>query len=266
MRRALHAHWPEYLIEAVGLGTFMVSASMFAALLYHPASPVAAALMGSLLQRALMGLAMGLTAVALVYSPWGRQSGAHFNPVVTLTFFRLGKVAGWDAAFYVLAQCAGGLAAMMLVATILGTVVAHPAVNYVVTVPGPAGPGVAFLAELSITFVLMTVVLTVSNTPRVARFTGLCAGGLVALYVMLEAPLSGMSMNPARTAASAFPAALWTGFWIYLTAPPLGMLLAAELHRRQRRPVLCAKLDHDTTRRCIFRCGYAASAPGPGGQ
>ena len=244
----------------------MVSASLFTALLYHPASPVADALAGSWLQRGLMGVAMGLTAVGLIYSPWGRQSGAHFNPVVTATFFRLGKVAGWDATFYVLAQFGGGLAAMALVAAILRVVVAHPAVNYVVTVPGPAGRGVAFLAELTITFVLMTVVLTVSNTPRVARFTGLCAGGLVALYITLEAPLSGMSMNPARTAASAFPAALWTGFWVYLTAPALGMLLAAELHvRRHRRPVLCAKLNHDTTRRCIFRCSYEAASPATGG-
>jgi aquaporin Z len=67
-----------------------------------------------------------------------------------------------------------------------------------------------------------------------------------------------MSMNPARSFASAVAADLWTAFWIYATAPLIGMLLAAELRLRlSPRPVPCAKLHHDTARRCIFRCGYA---------
>lgn len=67
-----------------------------------------------------------------------------------------------------------------------------------------------------------------------------------------------MSMNPALSFASALPASLWTSFWVYLTAPPLGMLLAAELYLRLAlRPVRCAKLHHAGRRRCIFRCGWA---------
>src|SRR3989304_987347 len=81
-------------------------------------------------------------------------------------------------------------------------------------------------------FLLMTVVLAASNTPRLARRTGLFAGVLVAAYITVEAPLSGMSLNPARTFASALPASVWTAFWVYLAAPPLGMLLAAELYAR----------------------------------
>src|SRR2546428_13724378 len=101
----------------------------------------------------------------------------------------------------------------------------------------------------------MAGVLAVWNTARPARFAGLCAGALVATWIVLEAPLSGMSMNPARSLASALPANLWTAFWIYLVAPPLGMLLAAELHvRLGRLPVLCAKLDPGRGRRRRFRC------------
>jgi aquaporin Z len=100
MREALRQHWPEYLMEAAGLGLFMISACVFAILLFHPASPVAGFRGGHLARRALMGLAMGTTAVALIYSPWGQRSGAHLNPAVTLTFLRLGKVRGWDAAFW----------------------------------------------------------------------------------------------------------------------------------------------------------------------
>ena len=142
-------HWPEYLIEAAALGAFMVSAAVWAALLYHPASPVARAISNALVRRAFMGLAMGSTAVAIVYSRWGQRSGAHMNPAVTLTFFRLGKVAGWDAVFYAMAQIVGGLSGIVAVAALTGGRVAHPAVSYVATVPGAWGVGVAFAAALS---------------------------------------------------------------------------------------------------------------------
>src|SRR5690242_1345986 len=104
MRHALKNHWPEYLMEAAELGIFMVSASVFTILLYHPGSPVVRAIAPDFIRRILMGLAMGLTLVGIVFSPWGKQSGAHMNPAFTLTFYRLGKVAPWDAVFYVIAQ------------------------------------------------------------------------------------------------------------------------------------------------------------------
>jgi aquaporin Z len=120
--------------------------------------------------------------------------------------------------------------------------------------PGAEGSAVAFGAELGISFLLMLVVLAVSNTPGIARYTGVAAGSLVAVYIALEAPLSGMSMNPARTAASAVWAHSYHGLWLYFVAPPAGMLLAAEVFRlaRGRRAVFCAKLDHDDRYRCIF--------------
>lgn len=259
MVRALARAWPEYLMEAAGLGTFMLSACVFATLLEYPAWPVRQALADPFLRRALIGIAMGLTAVGIIYSPWGQRSGAHLNPSVTLTFWRLGKVEVWDAAFYVMAQFAGGLTGVLIAGCIVGNPVAEPPVSYAATAPGPAGAGVAFLAEMAISFVLMWVVLAVSNTRDLARFTGLCAGALVATYITFEAPLSGMSMNPARTLASAVPARMWTALWVYFTAPPLGMLLAAEVYLRLRgaRGVICAKLHHTNRTRCIFRCGYA---------
>ena len=258
MLTALRRHWPEYLIEAAGLGIFMIAACLATALLELPASPVRQAIADPVLRRALVGSAMGLTAIALTYSPWGKQSGAHFNPTLTLTFFQLGKVAPADAVFYVLAQFAGGLAGVLVAVAVLGKGIMDPAVGYIVTVPGAPGVGVAFLAEAMIAFGLMVVVLAVSNTPRLARFTGLCAGLLVLTYITFEAPLSGMSMNPARTLGSAIAAQVWTALWVYFTAPPLGMALAAELYSRLKGPnaIRCAKLHHDNDRRCIFRCGY----------
>ncbi len=253
---ALTRHWPEYLMEAAGLGIFMISACVFVAILEHPASPVRQAISDPLLRRMLIGLAMGLTAIGIIYSPWGKQSGAHINPSVTLSFLRLGKVKVWDALFYTIAQFAGAIAGVLAAGMALGASIAHPSVNYATTVPGSAGLGVAFVAEFFISFGLMTAVLVVSNTHRLARFTGLFAGVLVATYITLEAPLSGMSMNPARTLGSALPAHDWTALWIYFTAPPLGMLLAAEAYLRVQgaQRIFCAKLHHQNTKRCIF-CG-----------
>jgi aquaporin Z len=262
---AKRSHWPEYAMEAAGLGAFMISACFFGVLLEHPASPVHRAIGAPLARRLLMGIAMGSTAAAIIYSPWGKRSGAHLNPAVTFTFWRLGKVESRDALLYALAQFSGGAAGVVLAAAALRPWIADPHVNWVATSPGGAGLAAAFAAEVAISFVLMLTVLTASNHPRASRYTGLLAASLVAVYITFEAPLSGMSMNPARTLASALSAGRFTGLWIYFTAPPLGMLLAAEAYLRARgaKSVLCAKLQHDAAPSCLFRCCYAAASASP---
>src|SRR5438034_10737270 len=166
MIRALREHWPEYLCEAAELGLFMISAGLFTILLWHPNSPIPNMIPSETVRRMLTGIAMGSTAIALVFSPLGKRSGAHFNPAVTLTFWRLGKVKNWDAVFYIIAQFIGGIAGVFIVALVARAMLSHPAVNYVATVPGPHGVAIAFIAELIIAFILMTVVLNVSNTPH----------------------------------------------------------------------------------------------------
>ena len=257
----LRQHYPEYLMEAAGLGLFMISAAVVTAILEHPASPIRQAIADPLWRRFIIGVGMGLTAIAIIYSPWGKQSGAHINPVVTLTFFRLGKIKPIDAVGYIVAQFVGAWFGVLIAAGILPTAIVHPTVNYVVTVPGSQGANIAFLAELVISFGVMLMILIVSNTAKLGRFTGIFAGILIALYITIEAPLSGMSMNPARTLASALPAHNWTALWVYFTAPLLGMLLAAEAYVRVKgyRAVRCAKLHHHNHKRCIFRCGYRSN-------
>lgn len=258
MSNALKNHWPEYLMEAAELGLFMFSACAFTVLLFHPLSPLAQTIHDGVLRRLLMGTAMGSTAIAIIFSPLGQRSGAHFNPAVTWTFFRLGKIETCDAAFYTLFQFAGGIAGVMLASLTFGKLVADQSVNYAVTLPGSNGPVIALLGEVLISFILMSVVLTVSNTKRLARWTGMFAGALVATYITIESPISGMSMNPARTLSSAVGAQVWMFLWIYFVAPPGGMLLAAEVYRRLKtnRAVACAKLHHHNNQRCIFRCNF----------
>jgi aquaporin Z len=253
----LRAHWPEYLIEGWALGLFMVSAGVVTTLFEYPGSPLRAALPDPDIRRILIGICMGLTAVGLIYSPWGQRSGAHMNPAVTLTFWRLGKVKGMDALFYMVSQFLGGTLGVWLVILALGNAFTQSPVLYAATVPGPGGVAVAFVAELAISFGMMLMVLIAINTPRLAKRTGLFAGALVATWISIEAPLSGMSMNPARTFASAAPGALWADIWLYFSAPVLGMLAAATAYCawRGRSSVGCAKLLHPMHVRCIH-CGH----------
>jgi len=215
----------------------MVSAAVWATLLQHPASPLSGWLTDAVSRRVVMGVAMGSTAVALIQSPLGARTGAHMNPAVTLAFLRVGKLGRRDAAGYVLGQFLGGSAGIVVATMLLAGLPSDPSVNYVATVPGPLGAGVAFLAEAVIAFFMMALVLTLMSRPSLSRFTGLGAGLFVAICIVVEAPLSGMSMNPARSLGSNLLSHAESSLWIYFTAPVLGMWLAAELYVRWPQPL-----------------------------
>jgi aquaporin Z len=251
---SLRHHWPEYAMEVAELGSYLFVACVFTTLLQHPASVVREFVSSSLARRALMGLAMGATAIAIVTSPWGKRSGGHFNPAITFTFYRLGKVEFWDTWFYVIAQFLGAMSGVALAKYVLRGGLAHDAVRYAVTVPGMYGSIVAFVAELTISFFLMITVLFATNQKRLAPYTAYFVGILIATYFTFEAPLSGMSTNPARTFGSAVHANYWHALWIYFIAPSMGMLVAGELFLRVRGGAApyCAKLHHANRERCIF--------------
>ena len=257
--RRMPDHLPEYAIEAVLLAAFMVSACAFGVVLEHPDSVVHRVLPDPTLRRVLMGLVMGATAVSIIYSPWGGRSGAHINPATTLSFFLLGRIRGPDVLGYVLAQFLGAVAGVALASAALGRLLAHPSVNYVVTQPGQWGQGAALLGELLISGLLMGAVVMLTGS-RVARFTGLTVGLLVALYITFEAPLSGMSMNPARSFGSAWASGTWRAFWLYVVGPLGGMALGAWVARRFQGRDACPKLNHPLSQRCIF-CGHEPASP-----
>lgn len=261
MRSALREHWPEYLIEGWALGCFMIAAGLFVTVLESPRSLLYAFVPSAMVRTLLLGLAMGATAILLIHSPWGKRSGAHMNPAVTLAFLRLRKIHPWDAVFYITAQAIGGTVGVLLVAFFVGSLFTGPPISYAVTVPGPKGATVAFVAEAVISFGLMAAVLIFTASLRLARFTGLAVGFLVAFFITIELPLSGTSMNPARTLASAVPGMMWQYFWIYLLGPTFGMLAAAQLHFHVRGAGTpgCAKLLHPHGVRCIH-CGHSPAA------
>jgi aquaporin Z len=254
MNRTFVRHWPEYFIEAVGVGTVVIAACCFAIVLFHPDSPLIYAVEGLAWRRLAMGVAMGATAAALVYSPWGKQSGAHFNPAVTLTYYCLGRVAPADALAYILAQVTGALVAIGVMTIVFGGWLSHPAIHYASAMPGMSGATITWLSEAILTLTTMTVVLTASNSQHFARWTGMLAALVTVVNVSLLVPIVGTSSNPARAFATAVPAHTLPSIWIYLTAGPLGMLAAAAIYVRRhgKSAVLCAKLHHQNDKRCIF--------------
>lgn len=254
----LRVHWPEYLMEAGELALYMFFACAFGTLLQHPASPVRHFIVDDVSRRTLMGLAMGAMIIAIVMTPWGKQSGGHFNPAITFAFYRLGKVNLWDALFYVTAQFSGAISGVVIARWLLRGAPGSEAVRYAATVPGVYGDVAAFVGEMAISLILMTTILFVSNRETLARYTPYFVGALYATFITFETSLSGMSMNPARTFGSAIHAGYWHALWIYFIAPTLSMLAATEVFVRARggAPPFCAKLHHANNKRCIFHHGY----------
>jgi aquaporin Z len=219
--------WREYAIEGALLAVFMVSASAFTILVEHPRGLLSGAVSDPVARRLVIGVAMGITAAALVYSRPGRRSGAHMNPAVTLALAPLRAAPARQVAGYVAGQFAGGVAGVAVAAFLFGSPLAHASVNFVVTRPGPAGIAAAFAAECIMTLVMMTAVLRLSNHPRWSPRTGVVSAALLAVFITVEAPLSGMSLNPARTLGPALFAGDFTALWLYFVAPPAGTCLAA---------------------------------------
>ncbi|KAA9333111.1 aquaporin family protein [Hymenobacter busanensis] len=254
---AARRHWPHYVAEAAGLAFFVACASLLTVLLEHPSSGVRQALaLHPLGRRALMGVGMGFVIVAVVYSPWGKRSGAHINPAVTLGFWQLGKISTADALWYVAAQTVGGTAAAWALNAFLHQWLAHPAIGYNQTLPppGPNGWWLALGAEALISFVLMLVLLWALHSARFKTYTGWLVGVLLAVYIVVETPYSGMSLNPARSLATALVAGNLHHYWIYVAGPCAGTWLAT---------VLFLRWHHGQSLACAILAGCEAAANSP---
>lgn len=226
------------------------------AFMWGPGSPVPVVPNGAL-RRLLTGILFAGGATAVVYSPLGQMSGGHINPAVTLAFWRLGKVSTRDAVIYVVLQFLGAFAGAYAAGVAWGHLTTG--VQYAATVPGAgyswAG---ALAAETFITFLLVFTIFVCVNKPKIAPRTGIIAGSLVALLVMIEAPVTGTSLNPARTLAPAVLASTYAALWVYFVGPIAGALLAVGAYRGQwGNQTVCAKLYHTEKYPCPFdTCNY----------
>lgn len=175
-----------------------------------------------------IALAFGLAIMAMVYAI-GHVSGAHLNPAVSLAFglsrhFPLRRVGGYWAA-----QCAGATAAAAVLRASLGDVADVGA-----TLPS-GSDGQAFLWEVVLTFFLMFVIMAVAtDTQAVGEAAAIAIGGTVALGALVGGPVSGASMNPARSLGPALVSGKFDALWVYLIAPPVGAALGALAYQAVR--------------------------------
>jgi aquaporin Z len=252
MRRNLSA----YACELAGTALMLFVGVSAVAFMWAPGSPVPVVENGAL-RRLMTGIMFAGGGTAVVYSPLGQISGGHLNPAVTFGFWRLEKVPARDAVIYVMVQFAGAVAGAYAAGVAWGPLTLG--VEYAVTVPGAgfnwAG---ALAAETFITFLLVFTIFVCVNKPRVAARTGLIVGALVALLVMIEAPVTGTSLNPARSLASAILAGNYDRLWVYFAGPLAGAAIAAAAYRGQWGPQsVCAKLYHTEKYPCPFdTCSY----------
>ncbi|MBN9521760.1 aquaporin [bacterium] len=165
-----------------------------------------------------VALTFGLVVLAMIYAV-GDVSGCHLNPAVTLGFCAAGRFAPRRVAPYVAAQCLGAGAASLAVWAL---VPAHPTLG--ATLPAGAAAQ-AFVMEALLTLILMFVILSVSSGAKEKGvLAGVAVGAVIALEALFGGPVSGASMNPARSLAPAVVAGRVDHLWVYLTAPVLGAL------------------------------------------
>lgn len=213
---------------AEGLGTFFL-------VLIGPGAIMVNAYSGGSLGGTGVALAFAFVVLAMVIA-LGRLSGAHINPAVTVAFWSVRRFPGREVLPYVGAQCTGAVAAALVLRIVLGTIGESGA-----TLPH-VGIGRSLLVEWLFSFVLMLVIMAVATDDRVADSGAAIAVGLTVGFCALLGPLTGSSMNPARSLGPALVGGHWEAHWLYWVAPITGMIAAARLYEFLR-PALVPRMS-----------------------
>ncbi len=171
-----------------------------------------------------VALAFGFVVLVMVYA-LGNISGAHLNPAVTLALCSVNRFSFRDVVPYIMAQCFGAVSGAFVLRIILGKVGDMGATFP--TIPTMSAFGMEVLLSFLLMFVIMTVVAD-DRTPK--AFAPISIGLAVSLCALMGGPLTGASMNPARSLGPALIGGIWDRHWIYWLAPVVGMLLAAHIY------------------------------------
>jgi MIP family channel proteins len=207
---------------AEAIGTFFL-------VLIGPGTSMVNAFTGGAVGHVGVALAFAFVVIAMIYA-LGHLSGAHINPAVTLALWSVGRFPAAEVVPYIAAQCTGAALASLTLVGVLG-----PVGELGATLPKIAVAG-AFGVEWLLSFALMFVIMAVATDERVpAGFAALAVGLTVGFCALMGGPLTGASMNPARSFGPAIVGGLWTAHWAYWVAPVTAMLLAARVYDGLRR-------------------------------
>jgi aquaporin Z len=248
-------HWPEYGSELVGTAFLVFIALSALTFNFGSGSPLAVVLPNSSGRRLMTGLMLAGSGSLMAISPLGKLSGAHINPAISLAFWLQGKMHHHDLVGYLASQFLGAALGAGLVVLIWRERAAS--VHNGVTAPGVGYPiWSVFLSEMGFTCLLVLAIFLFVSSHRLMHWTPLMTWMLVALIYWQAAPISGSSLNPARSFGPALVSWFWRDQWVYYLAPPIGALLAVVLFRSLSlvgiNDVLTAKMFHAPRYRCIF--------------
>ncbi|HVU70288.1 MAG TPA: aquaporin [Ktedonobacteraceae bacterium] len=249
-------HWPEYGSELLGTAFLVFIALSAVTFNLGPGSPLAVVLPNSSVRRLMAGLILAGSGPAVAISPPGKLSGGHLNPAISLAFWLQGKMHPHDLAWYLASQFLGAVLGAEVAVLVWRERAAS--VHNGVTAPGMGySTWGVFLFEMGLTCLLVLAIFLFLSSHRLMHWTPLMTWLLVAGIYWLAAPISGSSLNPARSFGPALVSWFWRDQWVYVAASPLGALLAVVLFRLLNRvglrDVLTAKLFHAPRYRCIFK-------------
>ncbi len=235
--------WRLYLSEFIGTALLIGVGVSFVILDFGKGSPVVSLIPSLGIRRALTGFLFGGAGMLITFSPVGKWSGAHINPVVTFSFWMKGKIKSAMAIGYVIAQFLGAAAGAFSL-LVWGNI--GKTIDYGATIPGKEGAAAAVLGEAATTFCLIGGLFLFLGYKRLRPFTPVLFPFLYAVMVYFEAPISGTSTNPARSFGPSLAAGIWNGWWVYWIGPILGAFIAVSIQTKwlQMLEIEVAKIYH----------------------
>ncbi|KYC40894.1 hypothetical protein WA1_25075 [Scytonema hofmannii PCC 7110] len=248
-------HWSEYGAELLGTAFNLFIGLSAVVFNFGKGLPMQALIPNESMRLLMTGLFFAGSGSLIAISPLGKLSGAHLNPSLSLAFWVQGKMHRHDLIGYIIAQFLGAIIAAMLIVVVWGNYAAS--IRNGMTLPGNGYPlWYVFLAEVTITFLLVLSIFIFLSHHQLMRWTPLMTWLLVATIVCLEAPISGTSLNPARSIGPALVTLYWKDQWLYCIASPLGAMVAVVAFRllaMGKLDILTAKLFHVPHYLCIFK-------------
>jgi len=221
--------WEKFLSEFVGTAILLFLGLSLVIAMYGAGSPVATIVPDLRQRMVISGFLFGAIGASIALSPVGKVSGAHVNPVVTLGFWLFGKMSSLEAAGFVLAQLSGGVAGSV---PLLAWGVMGRSIDFGATTPGQGySVAAALVGEVATTFALISALCVFIGVRPLRKYTPFMIPFLYAIMCPLEAPISGISTNPARSFGPSVISGQWTEWWIYWAGPIVGTVAAIALFR-----------------------------------